>query len=49
MIKEKKNKGLFLDRDGVINIDNGYVHKPKDCIFIEGISDLLKNAKKKVI
>ena len=40
-----KNKALFLDRDGVINVDTGYLHKPKDCIFIDGITELLKTAK----
>ncbi|MDI1298253.1 D-glycero-beta-D-manno-heptose 1,7-bisphosphate 7-phosphatase [Methylotenera sp.] len=35
---------LFLDRDGVINVDVGYLHKPEDCIFVEGIFDLVKRA-----
>ncbi|SFV61346.1 D-glycero-D-manno-heptose 1,7-bisphosphate phosphatase [hydrothermal vent metagenome] len=35
-------KALFLDRDGVINIDNGYVYKQEDFIFNEGIFALLK-------
>lgn len=35
---------LFLDRDGVININKGYVHKEEDCEFIEGIFDLVKRA-----
>lgn len=37
-------KALFLDRDGVINIDNGYVHKPENFVFIGGIFDLCKRA-----
>ena len=37
-------KALFLDRDGVINIDYGYVHKSKDFVFIDGIFDLVKRA-----
>lgn len=40
-----QNKTLFLDRDGVINVDTGYLHKPEECIFIEGIIELLKAAK----
>lgn len=28
-----KNKAIFLDRDGVINIDKGHVHKIKDFVF----------------
>lgn len=35
---------LFLDRDGVININKGYVHKEEDCEFIEGIFNLVKRA-----
>jgi D-glycero-D-manno-heptose 1,7-bisphosphate phosphatase len=36
---------LFLDRDGVINEDLGYVHLRKDFNFIEGIFDLVRVAK----
>ena len=30
-------KAAFLDRDGVINIDHAYVHKPEDFQFIDGV------------
>ena len=33
-------KALFLDRDGVINIEKNYLHKINDFEFIEGIFDL---------
>lgn len=33
-------KALFLDRDGVINIDYGYVHRTTDFLFIPGIFEL---------
>jgi D-glycero-D-manno-heptose 1,7-bisphosphate phosphatase len=39
-------KALFLDRDGVINVDYGYVHRIKDFKFIDGIFDLCRAAKK---
>ena len=32
---------LFLDRDGVINIDYGYVHTTSNFDFIKGIFDLV--------
>ena len=32
--------GLFLDRDGVINHDNGYVWEPSEIRFIDGIFEL---------
>lgn len=37
---------LFLDRDGVINIDRAYVHKPEDMEFTDGIFDLCRHAKR---
>ncbi|MCH8544060.1 MAG: D-glycero-beta-D-manno-heptose 1,7-bisphosphate 7-phosphatase [Alcanivorax sp.] len=30
-------KAAFLDRDGVINVDHGYVHRPEDFTFIDGV------------
>jgi len=37
-------KALFLDRDGVINIDYGYVHKIEDFTFIEEIFEICLKA-----
>lgn len=37
-------KALFLDRDGVINEDIGYVHTVEQFRFTEGIHDTLKHA-----
>lgn len=39
------NRALFLDRDGVINIDHGYIYKPEDIEFVPGIFDLCKKFK----
>jgi D-glycero-D-manno-heptose 1,7-bisphosphate phosphatase len=33
-------KTIFLDRDGVINMDNKYIYKPDDFVFIPGIFDI---------
>jgi len=33
---------LFLDRDGVINVEKNYLHKIEDFEFIEGIFELCK-------
>ena len=30
-------KTIFLDRDGVINKEVGYLHKIEDFIFIDGV------------
>ncbi|MGL4987557.1 MAG: D-glycero-alpha-D-manno-heptose-1,7-bisphosphate 7-phosphatase, partial [Treponemataceae bacterium] len=44
-IKDMKKKAIFLDRDGTINIDTGYVSKWKDFVFIEGVINTLKKLK----
>jgi D-glycero-D-manno-heptose 1,7-bisphosphate phosphatase len=38
--KVKSNKIAFLDRDGIINVDHGYVHKIQDFQFVEGFLEL---------
>lgn len=35
-------KALFLDRDGVINVDRGYVYRRQQFEFINGIFDLCR-------
>ena len=40
-----KNKALFLDRDGVVNVDHGYVHRIEDFHFVDGIFDLCRRAR----
>jgi len=37
-------KALFLDRDGVINVDHGYVHKPADTEWMPGIFEFCAKA-----
>ena len=39
-----KKKGLFLDRDGVINVNHGYVHTVEEFQFVDGIFDLTRLA-----
>ena len=41
------NKALFLDRDGTINIDTGYVHEPERFEFINGIFEFCRAAQDK--
>ena len=38
-----RNKALFLDRDGVINIDYGYVHRRADFQFQDGLFELCRH------
>ena len=41
------NKALFLDRDGVINFDKGYVYRIEDFIFKKDIFKIIRLAKSK--
>ena len=38
-------KAIFLDRDGTLNIDHGYVHRIDDFHFIEGSIEALQKLK----
>ena len=38
-----KQKALFLDRDGVVNVEKEYLYKIEDFEFIEGIFDLCRH------
>lgn len=40
-------KALFLDRDGVVNVDGGYVHRIEDFQLVPGILELCRRAKEK--
>lgn len=40
-----RRPALFLDRDGVINIDHAYVSKQEDFEFVDGIFELCRSAK----
>ncbi len=35
---------LFLDRDGVINREMGYLHRPEDVVWVDGIFSLVRTA-----
>lgn len=40
-------KAIFLDRDGTINVDHGYVHQIDDFQLIEGVGRALKQLQDK--
>ncbi len=42
-----KEKALFLDRDGILNVDKGYVYKWDDIIWNDDIFDIIKLANEK--
>jgi len=43
----RRRPAVFLDRDGVLNIDHGYVHAPEQIEWVEGAKEAVKlfNAK----
>lgn len=41
----RRRRALFLDRDGVINVDRGYVARIQDFQFVDGIFDLVRAAR----
>jgi D-glycero-D-manno-heptose 1,7-bisphosphate phosphatase len=43
-INEQSPKALFLDRDGIINHDHGYVYQKEQFDFVDGIFDLCQKA-----
>lgn len=40
------NKALFLDRDGILNIDKTYVYRYEDIEWVDGVFDLISFANK---
>ncbi len=40
----RKHKALFLDRDGVINIDTTHAYRREDIIFTDGLFDVCRRA-----
>ncbi|RJX30680.1 MAG: HAD family hydrolase [Oxalobacter sp.] len=44
VVTAERRPALFLDRDGVINVDHGYVHKIEDFEFVDGIFGLSRLA-----
>lgn len=42
MNRQNTSKALFLDRDGVVNVDHGYVFKSEEFEFIDGVFSTCK-------
>lgn len=38
------HRALFLDRDGIVNEEVGYLHRPEDVRWVEGIAPLCRTA-----
>ena len=46
MAHSQSTRALFLDRDGVINQEVGYLHKAEQILWVPGIFDLCRTAQK---
>ena len=44
VVASSPRKALFLDRDGVINVNHGYVHTPANTDWVPGIFELVADA-----
>jgi D-glycero-D-manno-heptose 1,7-bisphosphate phosphatase len=42
----KSVPAIFLDRDGTINVDHGYVHEIDNFEFIDGVIDAMRQLKR---
>lgn len=42
--RRSRPAALFLDRDGIINEDRGYVHRREDFVWVDGIFELVAAA-----
>jgi D-glycero-D-manno-heptose 1,7-bisphosphate phosphatase len=43
-MSQTPTRALFLDRDGVINREIGYLHRAEDVVFVDGIFSLCRTA-----
>jgi D-glycero-D-manno-heptose 1,7-bisphosphate phosphatase len=41
------NKAIFLDRDGVINVERGYTHRLEDFVILPDVMEVLKHLQEK--
>ena len=37
-----RKPAAFLDRDGVLNVDIGYLHRPQECVWIDGAKEAVR-------
>ncbi len=45
-MEKTSNKAVFVDRDGVLNVDLGYTYRPSDLRLVDGAIDGLKTLQK---
>lgn len=43
-LPQRRRPAVFFDRDGTINVDTGYVHRPEDLVFVAGAIAAIKRA-----
>ena len=42
MPRRRRRRAVFLDRDGVLNVDRGYVHAPQQVEWVQGAKEAVK-------
>ncbi len=42
MEMSKNNNYIFFDRDGTLNIDDGYTHDPADLVLVDGVLNFMR-------
>jgi D-glycero-D-manno-heptose 1,7-bisphosphate phosphatase len=40
--RQRRRRAVFLDRDGVLNVDHGYVHAPEQVEWVQGAKEAVK-------
>ena len=38
-----ENKAVFFDRDGTLNVDSQYLHRPEDFIWSPGAKEAIRH------
>lgn len=42
LLVRRTRPAAFLDRDGVLNIDHGYTHRPEDLVMVDGAAEAVR-------
>lgn len=43
ILRQRRRPAVFFDRDGVLNVDHGYAHRPEQIEWVEGAREAVKS------